>query len=271
MTAFRKIVLCGLPSSGKSTFVAALWHSIKNSTVDTSLRNRILPADADYLNSIESMWLSAKQIERTEQRDRNCTLHLRGPVDDFDLLMPDLMGERFRDQWVHREVTNEYAGMVAETDGILFFLNPSVVLAYAPEDVPETVRDSGAEETDFQAAAAPDAPKIVDILQIISKLRDEKPLRVALIISKWDQGRRYAASPIEFLQKKLPLLHQYLNGNPSITIKAYGISAQGGHYPNAKASILKEKNPINRICGSEEGGYTKKYDITRPLIWLLDS
>ncbi len=49
----RSVVIIGLPASGKTTFLAALWHLVTARDVDTVLRfGTLRVGDAAHLNAI---------------------------------------------------------------------------------------------------------------------------------------------------------------------------------------------------------------------------
>lgn len=60
------IAIIGLPESGKTTFLAALWHLITERDVDTALRFHTLrTGEAAHLNQIAARWRDAKIQDRT--------------------------------------------------------------------------------------------------------------------------------------------------------------------------------------------------------------
>ncbi len=57
------VVIIGLPSSGKTTFLAALWHLITERDIETRLRFGDLRAgNATHLNVIAARWRDATRI-----------------------------------------------------------------------------------------------------------------------------------------------------------------------------------------------------------------
>ena len=61
----KKIVLCGLPSSGKSTFLAALGHLLTTDELPTALSLKELPGSREYLIYLARKWVKFEEIERT--------------------------------------------------------------------------------------------------------------------------------------------------------------------------------------------------------------
>lgn len=63
----ESIVIIGLPSSGKTTFLAALWHVVTaQAEAPTRLRFHTLrDGDATHLNQIAARWRDAVVQDRT--------------------------------------------------------------------------------------------------------------------------------------------------------------------------------------------------------------
>lgn len=63
----RSTVIIGLPESGKTTFLAALWHLITSREIPTRLTFRDLRSgNITHLNEIATRWRAAKVQDRTE-------------------------------------------------------------------------------------------------------------------------------------------------------------------------------------------------------------
>src|SRR5260370_11015765 len=60
-------VIVGLPGSGKTTFLAALWHIIEADETDCRLKLDHYEGDLKYLNSIAQAWRTFKKVPRTSQ------------------------------------------------------------------------------------------------------------------------------------------------------------------------------------------------------------
>jgi hypothetical protein len=139
-----KQLLVGLPSTGKTTFTAALWHVVESADLPESLQLEALDGDTTYLNSIRRAWLNCQEMERTEAGFQSLvSMKLKEPsVKNADklpqtatlsritqLFFPDVDGERFQGQWERRECEQEYATLVRESSGLLLFIHPGKVKA----------------------------------------------------------------------------------------------------------------------------------------------
>ena len=63
-----KLLMIGLRGSGKTTYLAALWHYLEFAEVEDQLKLPQLQSDRDYLNSIRNNWLALKPVGRTSLR-----------------------------------------------------------------------------------------------------------------------------------------------------------------------------------------------------------
>ncbi len=61
------LIVCGLPESGKTTFLAALWHLVRSNEINTELALAGLShGDYGYVTDIADVWLKARRQERTK-------------------------------------------------------------------------------------------------------------------------------------------------------------------------------------------------------------
>ena len=106
----------GAPNAGKSTFLAALWHSINQKDVHTDLTLERMARNVNYLYGIEKKWLEVEKLGRTVmgQEQENLTILL----DDvkLELEFPDLSGETFRDMYDKREVSGKLKQKIENAD-----------------------------------------------------------------------------------------------------------------------------------------------------------
>lgn len=282
MNASTNFLFIGLPASGKTTFLAALWHVLNDRTSATSLKLTKLSGDRAYLNQIAKEWRECSQVPRTSlQTEQVVVLHLDGQgLGTFDLSIPDLAGEAFKQQVTDRRISRHYDAFVQNATGVILFLHPDVkkgsqiTLARRLEaELPrlherdEIAASVGADNV-WSPELLPTQTKLVELLQFILE-RTQRKLRVAIMVSAWDLVDNLGA-PHEFVARELPLLQQFLETNDDVfTHCVFGVSAQGGDITveNEKQTLLELDDALKRIK-VRQGAETSQ-DITRPIAWLL--
>src|SRR5580704_5554303 len=89
-------LMVGLPGTGKTTFLAALWHVAKSHEVPGSLRLEKREGDQEYLNNIANAWSKCAELVRTPSDGvMDVSIMLRDPEDNrlVRLSIPDMSGE----------------------------------------------------------------------------------------------------------------------------------------------------------------------------------
>ena len=121
----RSIVICGLPGSGKTTFLAALWHLVfQREEHDTKLKIRILRnGDYTHLNEITARWQEAREQVHTHANSRKLvSMNLKDCSENtLELTFPDLSGESYQQMWETRECDPDIAAILRSADGVLLF------------------------------------------------------------------------------------------------------------------------------------------------------
>ena len=282
----RSVVIIGLPESGKTTFLAALWHLVTAGEVETTLRlGNLLAGDSRHLNAIAARWRDAMVQERTAIAGyRLVSMNLLNSAGQaVRVTFPDVPGETFRQMWEDRDCEQEVADILRIGD-ILLFIHADTIRA--PNWVVDELALSeaaGLEGPDGQTEAwnprhAPTQVQLVDLLQLLRMPPlDIGPRRLAVMLSAWDKTHEEGLTPEDYLGARLPLLSQYLSrGADGWNWRVYGLSAQGGEYdtaepdaePLTQAMELRALDqPSNRIQLLAPEGNT--HDMTEPLAWLM--
>jgi hypothetical protein len=283
----RAVVTIGLPGSGKTTFLAALWHLVNARDTDTRLQfSRLGHGDVSYLHEIVRRWRSARVQERTVLLgDRIVNLYLRDRTNlEITLDFPDVAGEAFSTMWEKRECDPSIADMLRDR-GVLLFIHADKITQPVPlvTNIAEAC-DAGTPEGDDQTTkkwCAEDAPTAVKIVSLLSMLREPpldvgpQPRKLAIMLSAWDCVSTMGLTPAAYLARRMPLLDQYLRQAVSCwDFRIYGLSAQGCPYDkvgapqsDAAKAILDQK-PSTRIhlLGPDH----ESHDLTAPIEWLID-
>jgi Double-GTPase 1 len=281
MSVDLKFLMLGLRGSGKTTFLAALWHYIESGEIDDRLSIPQLQPNRDYLNAARNSWLALKPVDRTSMRSTaevSLTLYDQKRNASIDMSLPDLSGESFRLQWATRKAPKAYVEFARGCAGVFLFVHPHDVRrthVIKPSSVEVPIE--GEESSPEIAASAHWTPtqsstqvQLVDLLQLLLRMREtESRLRVAIIISAWDIVRA-KIPPAIWLESRLPLLSQFVRANPDwMTSEVFGVSAQGGDLTADRASLLNVSLPSAR-SHAVRGSSLERTKITAPLQFLLD-
>ena len=276
-------LLVGLPGSGKTTFVAALWHVIVSQEVEGALGLEILDAPMDHLNQLRGRWLKFQESFRTSSNAENiATIKIRACDDcpTTELVIPDLSGESIQRGLAERQWDASFAELVRGSTGVLLFVHPdNVTTSWSISDAIEIAGEDmhsspnvGASEESATSDWGPDAIEtqvmLVDLLQLLCGHIGKGRFRLAVIVSAWDLVQS-GELPIEWLAKELPLLKQFLESAHSrLDFRVYGISAQGGQLPDDVARLAANANTSDRIQVVLDG--LPSHDITAPVRWALN-
>ena len=292
------ISIIGLPGSGKTTFLAALWELVNERRVTKALSfGSIGENDHSYLRKIVTVWRKATEQARTRLTGLSAVrMNLKDAEGNVvEVAMPDAPGEDFRAMWEDRELARVLGDSLAGGN-IMLLVNgnkvkaPAWVTERAAQRKVTGKQKIEALPKDWHPSLAPTQVQLVDLLQLISHAPIGTAARkIVIMISAWDKVEGEQLTPEAFLTAKLPLLAQYLAaGRDAWTSRVYGVSAQGGEYdgndvnaeqpegeaPKKKtqkgrdADRLREVDiPANRIrlvFGGRESN-----DLTEPLRWLM--
>lgn len=283
----KSVVIIGLPASGKTTFLAALWHLITTRDVGTALRfDTLRTGTTTHLTEIATRWRNAQVQDRTAVGDhRLVSMNLKNENGEkVRVSFPDVAGEAYRRMWEDRDCAPEVAEILKD-GGVLLFIHADTIRP--PKWIVDEValsREAGlpmpaGQEVQWHPRIAPTQVQLVDLLQLLRvPPLDIGCRRLAIMLSAWDKASGEGLAPQMYLERKLPLLAQYLRrGSDGWDWRVYGLSAQGGDYDpvgpgaaqNPEAETLRSLDrPSERIRLVADTQVT--HDLTEPLAWLME-
>lgn len=279
------VAIIGLPESGKTTLLAAIWHMVREIGSVTALKfGGLSQGNYEHVNGLAKRWRAGKKQQRTQTSGVKVVSMklINAEGRSFEVSFPDMPGEDFSGMWERREL-DEALSVTLLAPAILLVVNGDTIRfpAWIVERM-ELAKAAGLQQdqtdvVDWSADLAPTQVQVVALLQfLMSGALDVGPRRLAVLISAWDQVEGDGMEPEEVLSVKLPLLDQYLrNGRDQWTWRVWGLSAQGGVYEDqdkgeqlsATEALREIERPSDRIKVVD--GKTVSSDITLPLEWLI--
>lgn len=289
----------GLPKSGKTTFLAALWHLIESREIETKLILDKLEGDQSHLTALAESWRGAVQVPRTSlAKEATVRIHIKEVATSKKsvLTFPDLDGEAFESQIEQRYCKKDYFETIEGNGGIFLFVTANTPYELSvlelnelagPDDEQETVEVNSAasygefvhegevqsvvkKNVDWTHKLMPYQVKVVELLQFLHQSPFKPAKRkMAIMISAWDVLNP-KPKPEEWLATKMPMLDQFLKTNASLfDVKIYGISALGGDITDmdTKKKLLTMSTPSERLSCVEALGESS--DITNPILWMM--
>ena len=281
----HQALLIGLPGSGKTTFVAALWHVISSHEVDGSLALEVLDASVEHLHDLSHRWHSFEETLRTSSNAEHISaIKIKsGPAGSAtaEIIVPDLAGESIQQSLADRRWTTGFWEFVRDSTGVLLFIHPEEIRPHWPirdaMDVagvetppsPGAGTVDGSAEIEWSPGELPTQVELVDLLQLLCDHMPGEQFRLAVIVSAWDLVQDQG-SPAQWLARELPLVEQFLvSARSRLDLRVYGVSAQGGKLPEEGDRLKLHIKASDRIQVVLDDA-APSHDITAPLRWVVD-
>jgi GTPase SAR1 family protein len=278
-------LVIGMPSSGKSTFIAALGEVLLSGDVTSTLTIKALAETETHMVALQERWLTFQELGRTKTGEENwLSFHVISGENgnSSTLYLPDLSGESLRDAVVTGFYPEKLHQSFDSCGSILLFTNtnapyddiliPEIAELFRHEPTAiKTKEDTvieGNDEKPFDPLEMPEQPKLVQLLQTIVKINPSRQRRLAVMLSAWDTVDQRRA-PDDWFYEHRSMLSQYLKFNSRHwDVRIYGVSAQGGSLP-------QDKDKMQRILKASErvhivGHGAAEHDLTAPIKWLME-
>lgn len=289
----QQYLMCaGFPATGKTTFLAALWHTVIAGEIDSALELQTLyEGDREYLNDRAQEWNEFRHVKRTLKDHPDpilMTLKRRSDGAVLKINVPDISGETFRLQFEDRWCTRAFDERARNVSALLLFVHAgkvkdptkisavnAAIEAWDDQDDAD-IRQARPAENEASKPALPEftiqrcctQSKCVDLLQLLFERISTRPIRIAVVLSAFDEldATPFKDKPRAFAEERLSLLKQFLDASESVEWTVYGMSAQGGRYQDSGVVEKLAAKGSQRVRVSGDGGLDN--DITRPLRWL---
>lgn len=284
------VVMAGMPKTGKSTFLGALYHVLETNAAQ-SVTLDILPAARQHLEGLRGRWLRVEREGRTSSvspvlNDLRLRVQEDGTV--LSLRWPDLSGEYFDDMVRKRTVNTEVAGILQGATALLVFVHPDTVTRQprireldrvagtvgreSPDDTRREATGGGANLVDWDPMMIPGQVLVVDLIQLLLENWVGRSLApVSVVLSAWDVVSGRYGTPKDYVQEQLPLLGQFLEANSGrYRFGLFGVSALGGDPEEHRQQLQGEVDPVRRIRVVGAEGATAEDGILAPIRRLID-
>jgi hypothetical protein len=265
----RALLMVGLPESGKSTYLGALFHRLRRFD-DNGLRLARDPDELDYLLELERRWLALSPLERSRHHGaKSVELPIQDDTHGEELVLniPDVVGEDYESAWEHGGWGEGLPDAIAATEGVLLFVRADSVREATPITVARSLDGGDADASSvsrWDPRRSPTQAKLCDILEQLSETRRSNTPPIAVVIAAWDAVAAVGLEPASWLEWQLPLLWQWLSSNDHGADAVFGVSAQGGDLrrEEVRQELAKrvEDRPLPPYASS----------LTQPLRWFLD-
>lgn len=264
----KNILIAGLPDSGKSSYIAALWSCLEENFNHMKFGMDKFPDDCEYLYQLSSKWNDLLKFDRSSSDNINISLPLKDTETGLEhtLLIPDFKGETF-----HNLIRNHSNASLSEfldnNVGLLYFIgncNPGRfdddIDLYPEEDQVET------KEPPKVIFNISDVPEDARNMLVIKYLLEHYHFNnIVVCISAYDE-KGVDVSVQEYIRKNSPGLFNFLE-SLSLPVKYMGVSAQGCNYE--KLNIEDKKEYIEKTQKGERAYIVVDkeiiYDISLPI------
>lgn len=268
MSNSSRILMLGLPESGKSTYLGALYYLLRKGR-DKRLVLSVEPEEREYLQELENRWLRYQPFQRSQHPGaRRIELELQGSeAGELALSMPDVTGEGYDHLWEDGLWSDQVRELASAADGVLLFMHPDKLKAPELIDVSEPPPSGSGEPVEWKPEMSPTQAVLCDLLEQINAARPSPVTSLAIVVSAWDRATDLGIEPQRWVELQVPLLWQWLCSQESpFGFRVFGISAEGGDVsdPAIKEQLTRHEDPLVRILdGPGANG------LLDPLLWLL--
>lgn len=281
----KRVFMIGMPSSGKTTYLASLCRLLLYGEQETEWNLDIndVPEGLENIRKMIKNLDSYREVGRTlESTIYNVELNLYNQYQEWiQFVVPDLSGEIYQNLVYDRRISFNIMDQIVKSDVLLFFINCNTMILEERMKLNEESaiqKLNQEQEIDNQKYIETEEPKVkkyndqsalVELLQSIIYLVPHS-LNIRFVVSAWDLVEKEfetdKLTPEGYIKTKLPLLYQYLMCNAEkFNYEIWGVSAQGGDF-NDKEDLkrLQSENDENFVYVVDNNAGISK-DLTKLL------
>ena len=284
MTA-RSIILIGGPDTGKTSFIARLWVTLR--TGSGALTASGTPDQIKYVEGIVRYLHQGHFAPRTNknlevgQGSIMIPLGLDESLEEeiAELVIPDISGEIWKEAVETTELAPERMAQLEDAVGVLLFVR---VLSDQNVDPLDWVNDAELMEYQGDNAQPDKMPTQVMLceflrfleLRLPDRTAGRKP-RIAVIITAWDflDNDSSAAGPRAYLEKEYPLFAGRLADLDRFDVAIFATSIVGGDLKadeEFREELLNSDfESVGFVRFDHDGTVEEVTDFTLPVAWVI--
>ena len=296
-------LIAGLPDSGKSTYLGALWYVTQNASgkIELALRasNENMPENTSLLEGLSRKWHNVEDMDRTSNDAPENISFLMCPMgseDEISIEVPDFRGESIR-QIITENQPSEFDDWCVKADNLLFFISDVKAGIFA-DDFEDDEEKTDAAEKSTEEDKTDENPPVLELepknitpaaqnMLILRYLYEYYRFKkIVICLTAWDKVIKdndgKPKDPEEYLMEQSPALCHFITFHFD-HVKYFGLSAQGDDYDYVKKGegdsdnkrvteeCKKRLQKLTRDCQRAFvfDGVTKSYDITLPIAEFL--
>jgi GTPase SAR1 family protein len=246
------IIIVGQPGTSKTTYLSQLVLQVQGKKKAIKFRNK--PDDISILKDAITQLRNGEEVQATPSENNEIIkLPLSINGNEIDLICPDYAGEQISHLLESREIDTKWIDLIVKSDGWIIFVRPtqlSVSYDISTKSIQEAEAVKLPNNTGFQISDQSNLIELLQILRHYKKLtvqQEAKTPKLLVAFTCWDELDE-KVSPLEYVQKQLPLFYEYIANNwYRDSFSFAGLSAQGGKIADVKEDY--------ELLGPEESAY----------------
>lgn len=282
----RSIILIGGPDTGKTNYVARLWHALNAKT--GALHSVEIPSDISFVEDtiahlFEGDFAPRSSLTEDSRRDFVISVQAAEGGTTTELVIPDISGELWLNAVLSSEISSDWMDELRVADGAVLFVRVLSALNERPLDwvtAGKLLADLGEEEG---RTGLPTQVLLCELLRFLEvslakRSNGDRP-RVAIVVSAWDliDDEIAANGPESFIASEFPMLAGKLLGMSSLDVRVFGLSVVGGDIgasPEYRDKFLDTEFAKTGWVSTKDtpgGEWYRNPDVTLPIAWVNGS